>query len=271
MIPKITNERVFRNSILLSLLAHFILFLAILTSPSLPKPPKKGTTYYVSLNFGGLPGSRGGPGGGFQGGEKAPEPKAEAKKETLRDLTTAQKVEKPAESTSRYPGEKPQKDKKTKQEKKAAITVPQKEALQKIQEQVEGKSGTGSGQGIGSGLRVGIGTGSGEGGGSGYASQIGLSNFPFTYYLQILMDRVSANWFTSLVDPGISGNFQVVVYFRIFRDGQISDLKIEHSSGINTLDKSALRAIYASVPFPPLPREYENEYLGVHLIFEHSK
>jgi len=32
-----------------------------------------------------------------------------------------------------------------------------------------------------------------------------------------------------------------------------------------------LRAIQTSAPFPPLPREYKDEYLGIHLIFEHSK
>ena len=121
---------------------------------------------------------------------------------------------------------------------------------------------------MGTGLR--IGTGSGPGG-PGYGGSFGLSNFPYTYYLQIITDRVSTNWFTSLVDPGVSGNFQTVIYFKINRDGQVTDLKIEEPSGITPLDLSALRAVKAASPFPPLPRDYEDSYLAIHLIFEHSK
>jgi len=51
----------------------------------------------------------------------------------------------------------------------------------------------------------------------------------------------------------------------------VSDLKVEESSGITPLDLSALRAVKASSPFPPLPRDYDEPYLVIHLIFEHSK
>ncbi len=69
----------------------------------------------------------------------------------------------------------------------------------------------------------------------------------------------------------MSGTFQTQVFFKIYRNGQISDLKVENSSGIQALDLSALRAIQTSAPFPPLPSEYDGQYLGLHLIFEHSK
>jgi TonB family protein len=120
---------------------------------------------------------------------------------------------------------------------------------------------------MGTGLRIGGGEGPG---GPGYGAG-GLANFPYTYYLDIITDRVSSNWFSSLVDPGVSGSFQTVIYFRIEKIGQVSDIKIEQSSGVTPLDLSAVRAIKASAPFPPLPREYEDAYLGIHLIFEHSK
>jgi len=89
--------------------------------------------------------------------------------------------------------------------------------------------------------------------------------------LNTITERVSANWFSSLVDPGISGSFQTVVYFRIQKNGQVVDVQIEQSSGVTPLDLSAVRAVKASAPFPPLPREYEEAYLGIHLIFEHTK
>jgi TonB family protein len=166
----------------------------------------------------------------------------------------------------RYPVEKPEKEPKTKVEKKAAITKPDSSPQDKA-----AQSGTAEGIEGGTGMGTGLRIGGGEGpGGPGYGAG-GLANFPYTYYLNIITDRVSSNWFSSLVDPGLSGNFQTIIYFRIEKSGQVSDVKIEQSSGVTPLDLSAVRAVKASAPFPPLPREYEDAYLGIHLIFEHSK
>ena len=158
------------------------------------------------------------------------------------------------------------KEPKTKVEKKAAITRPETSPQDKT-----AQSGTAEGVEGGTGMGTGLRIGGGEGpGGPGYGPG-GLANFPYTYYLNIITDRVSSNWFSSLVDPGISGSFQTIIYFRIEKSGQVSDIKIEQSSGVTPLDLSAVRAVKASAPFPPLPREYEDAYLGIHLIFEHSK
>jgi TonB family protein len=256
----------FKRAIYASLFAHLCLFLLILASPSLPKSSKKGMIQYI--NFVSPGGGSGGSGG--SGGKTplkaAPPP---AKKETLRDLTVPQKVKQETQAAMRFPVEKPKKEPKTKTEKKAAITKPEPSPSETEKESAAGgESAGGAGSGLGTGLR--IGTGSGPGG-SGYGDSLGLSNFPYTYYLQIITDKVSANWFTSLVDPGVSGNFQTVIYFKIQKDGQISDLKVEEKSGVDPLDLSALRAVRASAPFPPLPRDYEDPYLAIHLIFEHSK
>lgn len=255
---------VLKKAIILSLAFHFSLFLLILLSPYFPKSSRKEMIHYVSLIS--FPQGGGGsalPGGG---GEKVAET-AIPERQTLRDLTTPQKLVQETSSSLKYPVEKPKNETKAKKEKKAVI-----QKQEKIQTQKGAREGT-QGSGTGSGVR--LGGGSGPGGGYGfqspYSSQIGLSNFPFTYYLQLIIDKVSSNWFTSLVDPGIRGKFQVTVYFKIYRNGRILDLKIEESSRVRSLDLSALRAIQTSAPFPPLPKEYEEEYLGIHLIFENSK
>jgi TonB family protein len=247
------NDKSFRSAVILSLIAHLCLFLLILVSPSLPKSSKKGMIHYVNLIS--LPG-----GGGGESKSTDAETPLE-KRETLRDLTTPQKFQEQPASTFRHPVDEPKKERKPSKEKKAVIRQPPKK--------VSDSSKGGPGSGTGAGLRIGLGKGAGLG--SGYSSQIGLSSFPFTYYLQIIMDRVSANWFTSLVDPGVSGTFQTTVYFKIYRNGQISSVEVEESNGIRSLDLSAVRAVHSSSPFPPLPKEYEEEYLGIHLIFEHSK
>ncbi|OGD18147.1 MAG: hypothetical protein A2V76_03075 [Candidatus Aminicenantes bacterium RBG_16_63_14] len=87
----------------------------------------------------------------------------------------------------------------------------------------------------------------------------------------MISDKITANWFQSLVDPGVGGLLQTQVYFRIYRNGQISDVKIDVSSGVESFDLSARRAIEASKPFAPLPNEYDGQYLGITLVFEHAK
>lgn len=261
------SSATFKKAVILSFTAHLTLFLLILLSPHLPKSSRKEMIHYVNLIS--LPGGGGGSGslsGKGGGGEEKIAETALPKRETLRDLTTPQKLQEETFSSLRHPVKKPKKETKPKSEKKAVIQKQPKGIK-------EAKAGStkGEGTGTGSGVRIGGGLGSASDTGSAYSSQIGLSNFPFTYYLQIIIDRVSSNWFTSLVDPGISGSFQATVYFKIYRSGQISNPKIQESSGIKSLDLSALRAIQTSAPFPPLPRDYEDEYLGIYLIFEHSK
>ncbi|MBN2409542.1 MAG: TonB family protein [Candidatus Aminicenantes bacterium] len=265
-----SGERfLFKRAVYISLGAHLAFLLLIVVSPHLPRPSRKGLIHYIPLDMvvGGGGGGRGGGGGGPAAKGQVPP----AKKETLRDLTTPQKAQMVEKPTMRHPVEKPKREPQAKIEKKAAITKPEPStpdmaAREGTPEGVEG------GSGLGTGLRIGGGPGGGFGpGGAGFGPGGGLANFPYAYYLNIITDRVSSNWFSSLVDPGVSGSFQTIVYFRIEKSGQITDVKIEQSSGVTPLDLSAVRAVRASAPFPPLPREYGETYLGIHLIFEHTK
>jgi TonB family protein len=257
MIALSKSNPAFKKAVVFSFTAHLAFFLFILLSPNLQKSSSGEMIHYVELiSF---------PGGGGGGEEKIAETILPERK-TLRDLTTPQKLQQKTVPTLRHPVEKPEKETRTKEEKKAVI---QKQSTGT--KAAEAGSVKEKGTGPGSGIRLGGGSGSSSDTGSAFSSQIGLSNFPFTYYLQLIIDRVSNNWFTSLVDPGISGSFQVTVHFKIYKNGQISELKIEESSGIKSLDLSALRAIQTSASFPPLPGAYEDEYLGIYLIFEHSK
>ena len=264
MIALSKRNPVFKKAVVLSFTAHLAFFLFIFLSPHLQKSSRGEMIHYVELIS--FPGGGGGSGASSGGGEEKIAETTLPERDTLRDLTTPQKLQQETPPTLRHPVEKPEKETRTKKEKK---TVIQKQSTGT--REAEADPAKGNGTGPGSGIRLGGGLGAGSDTGSAYSSQIGLSNFPFTYYLQIIIDRVSNNWFTSLVDPGISGSFQATVHFKIYKNGQISELKIEESSKIKSLDLSALRAIQTSAPFPPLPGAYEDEYLGIYLIFEHSK
>jgi TonB family protein len=266
--------KAFKRALLFSGLLHAGLIIVIAASPTLPKSRKQGLIQYVNLvSFPGDGGS-GGPGGA---GASAPQPPPPPKtKETLKDLTVPEKAKADEKPGLRHPVDKPKTAKKA-PEKKAAISKPQPAAAAGAETAAGAAAGVqGSSGGAGYGLRFGTGSGGGGGGtgsgtGGGAGEPFGVTAFPFTYYLQFLSDKISSSWFTSLVDPGVSGQFQTQVYFKIYRNGQVADLKVEVSSGVPSFDLSALRAIQTASPFAPLPSEYDGQYLGIHLIFEHSR
>jgi len=259
-----TNDRTFKRAMVLSAAAHSLLLLVIIINPSLPKPARKDMIHYITLN---MPGG----GGAVTAAPKTELGPTELKKDSLRDLTTLQKLQADEpKSQMRYPVEKPKKEPAKKPEKKAAITKPDAATKPAVKETPAGAGQQAAGGG--SGLTIGLG-GSGEGGGAGggFPGDLGISNFPYRYYLNEIQYKIQSNWFTSLVDPGVSGSFHVDVYFRIYKDGSISTVEIKESSGLKTLDQSAVRAVMQSAKFGPLPPGYEDEYLGIYLRFEHSK
>lgn len=89
--------------------------------------------------------------------------------------------------------------------------------------------------------------------------------FPFSYYLAAIERKVSQNWYSG-VSSGVEG-FTCLVFFRLRRDGRIDDVRVEQSSGNTYFDRSAMRAVRSAEPFPPLPRAFTDNYLGIHFTF----
>lgn len=90
-------------------------------------------------------------------------------------------------------------------------------------------------------------------------------------YVQGMIRRISQNWLKGLVDSRIARAPRVYVGFDIERDGRVSNVAVQQSSGIPTLDNSAMRAIYASNPLQPLPRDYSGSTVRVTFYFEYVK
>ncbi|HYO79511.1 MAG TPA: TonB family protein [Thermoanaerobaculia bacterium] len=99
-------------------------------------------------------------------------------------------------------------------------------------------------------------------GGSGVTGFEG-GDFPHTLYIRGMEHRIGTNWFR----PQIANGTETVIYFRVQRDGRITDARVEKSSGNATIDRAALSAVRSSTPLQPLPRAYTNEWLGVHKTF----
>ncbi len=97
-----------------------------------------------------------------------------------------------------------------------------------------------------------------EGGMSGAVS-IASENFKFPYYELSLRNKIERNWSPP---PLIKGSSWVRVI--IGRNGRVVTTEIIGSSGNSFFDQAALRAIYLSDPFPPLP----DNYFGSTLMFK---
>lgn len=93
-----------------------------------------------------------------------------------------------------------------------------------------------------------------------------VSDFPFTYYLRQIQQKVSEKW----TPPAQSTEpvRRAVILFEIARDGKIAASRVEKSSGNVWYDQSALRAVLDATPFPPLPQEFQAESLRVHFGFD---
>ena len=97
------------------------------------------------------------------------------------------------------------------------------------------------------------------------AAVAGLDNpdFVYGYYVDQMLSMIQRNWVRPMVGSGV----EATVHYRIQRDGRIVEVRIATSSGINSFDLAALRAVQASTPLPPLPRAFREGSLGVNLIF----
>ncbi|MFH1541055.1 MAG: TonB family protein [Elusimicrobiota bacterium] len=147
--------------------------------------------------------------------------------------------------------------KKSKINKKDILKWNEKERIEK-----DKKKNTGTGFGSESN------SGSESSTGSNNSVDVNAGNFPYVGYINVLRNKVAQNWNPS---PYPSNNSKkVLVYFKIVKDGKIENLTIKESAGISFVDRSAIRAITNSTPFPPLPAGYADDYLGVYFMFELS-
>jgi TonB family protein len=90
----------------------------------------------------------------------------------------------------------------------------------------------------------------------------------YGYYVASVRSRISGNWLLSTISPNIVSAPRLYMTFTILRDGNVTDVEITQSSGIPEVDRSALRAVLASNPLPPLPPDYAGNRVKVSLYFD---
>lgn len=91
----------------------------------------------------------------------------------------------------------------------------------------------------------------------------------FGYYAEILRTTLGRNWNKSDVDQRLKSP-TVMVGFTILKNGTVpaSSVRVVQRSGNQALDYSAVRAVYDSSPFPPLPAGFERNEAYIEVQFE---
>jgi len=93
----------------------------------------------------------------------------------------------------------------------------------------------------------------------------------FAAYVMGIQRRISENWMRYEVDPRITSAQRVYIVFDISRDGHPSNVQVEQSSGVPSLDQSAQRAVQRVDSFGPLPAEYSGNKVSVEFWFDYKK
>ncbi|MGD0514503.1 MAG: TonB family protein [Terriglobales bacterium] len=108
-------------------------------------------------------------------------------------------------------------------------------------------------------------------GGFGFTGGGGDFGSRYAWYVRVVQQKVSENWLKYEVDPGISDARRVYVTFDIKRDGQPTNVQIEQSSGVPSLDQSAVRALQRIDTFGPLPPDYSAGKVSVEFWFDYKR
>jgi TonB family protein len=104
------------------------------------------------------------------------------------------------------------------------------------------------------------------GGGLGGGSYLDVKNFCCPDYLVTMIQVIRGNWSARQQVGG-----ETLVVFRIQRDGRLTDIEVERSSGYPALDLTAQRALFVTQRLPPLPAAFPDDHLTVHLRFEYTR
>ena len=103
------------------------------------------------------------------------------------------------------------------------------------------------------------------GGGTGGA-RVDVPNFCCPAYLEQMVQMIQRNWNRN---QGATGTVQMK--FTVRRDGLIMNVEVEEPSNIAMLDLESQRALLKTRQLPQLPREFTENTLTVHLIFDYLR
>ena len=108
-------------------------------------------------------------------------------------------------------------------------------------------------------------------GGFGVTGGSGDFGTRYGWYVQVIQRKVSENWLKYEVDPKITTAQRVYITFDVARDGHPFNVQVEQSSGVPSLDTSAVRALQRIDTFGSLPPDYSGSKISVEYWFDYKR
>ena len=84
-------------------------------------------------------------------------------------------------------------------------------------------------------------------------------------YMADLQRRIKRSWFP----PKLPSSKKTIVIFKIHQNGELSNLRIQRSSGDSSSDQAALKAVEDAAPFKTLPK-YSEDTIDVQFTFDYN-
>ena len=103
-------------------------------------------------------------------------------------------------------------------------------------------------------------------GGGGTGGYLDVANLCCPDNLATMIELINRNWNSKQGAEGSS-----LVKFVSERDGQITNVQVERSSGVAALDYFSQRSLALTRQLPPLPAAYTGERLTVHLSMDYVR
>lgn len=116
------------------------------------------------------------------------------------------------------------------------------------------------------GVKTGAAFGGLSTGGSGASGYLDVANFCCPEYLATMIQLIQRNWNSKQQVAA-----DTLVKYTIQRDGRLTNVEIEKTSGYFALDQTAQRALLVTRQLPPLPPQFTESTLTVHLIFRYER
>jgi TonB family protein len=105
-----------------------------------------------------------------------------------------------------------------------------------------------------------------QGGGGAGGVRLDVQNFCCPEYLTQMVQAIRRNW-----NPNQGAVGKPEVKFTIRRDGVLTNVELETSSGQALLDLEARHAVHRTKQLPPLPQAFTGSSLTVHLVFDFQR
>lgn len=118
------------------------------------------------------------------------------------------------------------------------------------------------------------GTGGTGGGGAGTGSgqrasiSIPLKGYDLTPWAQKVLELIVRNWDLPSVG-NLPDRSEVRIILIISKGGDLSSLEMVEGTALDVLDRAAVKAIRASLPFPALPADFPGDFLEAHVEFSY--